>query len=70
MVFREGDPGKGMYVLLQGTVEISVGGKVVELAYSGALLGEMALIDSSSRSAVTLRSPAVRSVCCEVVLSG
>ena len=51
MVFREGDPGKDMYVLLQGTVEISVGGDVVELAHSGALLGEMALVDSASRSA-------------------
>lgn len=51
VVFREGDPGKDMYVLLQGTVEISVGGDVVELAYAGALVGEMALVDSSSRSA-------------------
>lgn len=51
VVFREGDPGKDMYVLLQGTVEISVGGEVVELAYAGTLLGEMALVDSSSRSA-------------------
>jgi CRP/FNR family transcriptional regulator, cyclic AMP receptor protein len=40
-----------MYVLLQGTVEISVGGDVVELAHSGALLGEMALVDSAQRSA-------------------
>ena len=35
VVFREGDPGKDMYVLLQGTVEISVGGDIVELAHSG-----------------------------------
>ncbi len=51
VVFREGDPGKDMYVLLQGTVEVSVGGEVVELAFPGALLGEMALVDSSARSA-------------------
>jgi len=55
VVFREGDPGKDMYVLLQGTVEISVGGDIVELAHSGALLGEMALIDSGWRSATDAR---------------
>jgi len=54
VVFREGDPGKDMYVLLKGTVEISVSGQVVELAYAGALLGEMALVDSSARSATAI----------------
>jgi CRP/FNR family transcriptional regulator, cyclic AMP receptor protein len=54
VVFHEGDPGKDMYVRLQGTVEISVGGDVVELAYAGALLGKMALVDSAPRSATAI----------------
>jgi CRP-like cAMP-binding protein len=54
VLFREGEPGKEMYVLMQGTAEISVGGDVVEVATPGALLGEMALVDSSARSATVI----------------
>lgn len=54
IVFREGEPGKDMYVLLQGIAEVSIGGDVVELAKPGALLGEMALVDSSARSATVI----------------
>jgi CRP-like cAMP-binding protein len=54
VLFQEGDPAKGMYVLLEGTVEISVGGDVVETAERGALLGEMALVDSEPRSATAV----------------
>ena len=33
VLFREGEPGKEMYVLMQGTVEFWVGGDVVEVAH-------------------------------------
>jgi CRP-like cAMP-binding protein len=62
VVFNEGEPGKDMYVLLEGTAEISVGGDVVEIAQAGALLGEMALVDASRRSATVITQSACRFV--------
>ena len=66
VLFREGEPGKEMFILMQGTAEISVGGDVVELATPGALLGEMALVDSSARSATVI----TRSDCKFVAVDG
>jgi len=57
-LFREGDVGDKMYVLLEGTMDVTIAGRVVETAESGALLGEIALIESSPRSAtITAASP-------------
>ena len=50
-IFAEGTPGDVMYVVLDGQVEISIGGRIIEVAGPGELVGEMALIDASSRSA-------------------
>ena len=50
-LFREGDKRDKMYVLLEGEVDIRLGDYVVESAKSGALIGEMALIDDSPRAA-------------------
>ncbi len=58
VLFKEGDLGDCMFVLLEGTVDITIGGKMLEQSERGAVLGEMALIDSSSRVAtVTATSP-------------
>jgi CRP/FNR family cyclic AMP-dependent transcriptional regulator len=53
-VFIEGSPGTSMYVVLDGNIEISVGGKSIEVAGRGSIIGEMALIDSSTRSATVV----------------
>jgi CRP/FNR family cyclic AMP-dependent transcriptional regulator len=53
-VFIEGSPGTTMYVVLDGNIEIHVGGKSMEVAGRGAIIGEMALIDSSTRSATVV----------------
>jgi CRP-like cAMP-binding protein len=53
-LFREGDQGELMYVLMSGNVEISVHGRVVETAEAGAILGEMAMIDAPTRSATII----------------
>ena len=50
-LFREGEKGENMYVLLEGEVDIFLGDYVLETAGPGALLGEMALIDDSPRTA-------------------
>lgn len=57
-LFREGEHGDCMYVLLEGSADILAGETLVESATPGALLGEMALVDSSPRTAtVIITSP-------------
>ena len=51
VLFSEGEPGGTMYVLMSGSASVSVGNEILEVAEPGALLGEMALVDSSPRSA-------------------
>ena len=46
-LFREGENGDTMYVLLEGEIDIFLGDFVFETAGPGSLLGEMALIDDS-----------------------
>ena len=53
-VFVEGEPGDIMYVVLKGEVEIRVGEKSLEIAGPGKVIGEMALIDLSPRSATAI----------------
>jgi len=50
-LFREGEKGEEMYVLLEGEMEILLGDFVLETVRQGALIGEMALIDDSPRTA-------------------
>ncbi|MFQ5444277.1 MAG: cyclic nucleotide-binding domain-containing protein, partial [Nitrospinales bacterium] len=54
-IFRDGEPGNCAYLIEKGSVEISShrkGKKIVLATLSeGELLGEMALIDNSVRSA-------------------
>lgn len=47
-LFTEGEQGDVMYVLVSGSAEISVHGKVVEQAVAGALLGEMSLVEETA----------------------
>lgn len=62
VIFATGEPGKVMYVVSEGEVEIKVGGSVVESISPGSIFGEMALIDNSPRSAT-----AVAKTDCKVV---
>src|SRR5262245_48920282 len=56
IVFREGDPGDALYVVLSGHAAVNrtdTGGQTVELAKlaPGDFFGELALIDGAPRSA-------------------
>ena len=53
-LFKEGEPGDLMYVLISGSAEIIVHHRVVETAQAGAILGELAMIDDRTRSATVI----------------
>src|SRR5207249_11230785 len=59
-LFHEGDKGDKTYVLLEGEMEILLGDLVLETARPGALIGEMALIDESPRTANAVAKTACR----------
>ena len=50
-VFRQGEPGDAVYVVLDGKVELRIGGRLVETVGPGGILGEMALIEHAPRVA-------------------
>lgn len=53
-IFTEGSTGHEMYVVLEGSVEIRVGNKTLDVIGPGEVFGEMALIDYSARSATAI----------------
>ena len=53
-LFSEGDPGDTMYVVVSGTANVLIRGKLVETAQSGTIFGEMAIIDNSPRAATVV----------------
>lgn len=58
-VFRRGEPGKLMYLIIEGEIDLLAGAKVVETAGEGTFIGEMALIEEAPRSAsARARGPA------------
>jgi CRP/FNR family cyclic AMP-dependent transcriptional regulator len=50
-IFDEGQAGDFMYVVLEGEVDLYIHGQLVETLREGGVLGEMALLDSSPRTA-------------------
>lgn len=58
-IFRKGEAAKVMFLIIEGEVDLVLGGKVIETAGEGTFIGEMALIDEEPRSA----SARVRSDC-------
>jgi CRP/FNR family cyclic AMP-dependent transcriptional regulator len=61
-LFKAGDTGDAMFVLLDGAMDVMVGDKVVEHSTRGAIVGEMALIDQSPRGATVVAREACRLV--------
>lgn len=50
-VFREGNPGGKLYLVINGTVEVSKGGTSLARLGRGEILGEIAAFDGGPRSA-------------------
>lgn len=59
-LFAEGDPGDCMYGVVEGELDIVINGAVVDRVGPGHLLGEMALVDSTTRSATIVAATACR----------
>jgi len=59
-LFREGDKGEKMYVVLEGEMDIVLGDFVLETTGPGALVGEMAMIDNSPRTASAVAKTSCR----------
>jgi CRP-like cAMP-binding protein len=58
-LFAQGDDGDAMFAVVEGSVELSRRGRIIEDVGPGGILGEMALIDPGPRTATaTARVPA------------
>jgi len=53
-IFSAGDPGTVMYVVTEGAVDVIANGRVIETIEAGGILGELALVDQSARSATAV----------------
>ena len=51
IIFKDGDIGDSMFIVLEGKISITKGDKEIALLDKGASLGEMALLDNENRSA-------------------
>jgi CRP/FNR family transcriptional regulator, cyclic AMP receptor protein len=57
MIAHEGDPGVGLFVIVGGDAEVTIGGKRMAILRRGDFFGEIALLDGGPRTAtVTARS--------------
>jgi CRP/FNR family cyclic AMP-dependent transcriptional regulator len=51
VIAREGDPGIGLFIIQDGTAEVSIGGKKRTRLGPGDFFGEIALLDGGPRTA-------------------
>jgi CRP-like cAMP-binding protein len=62
-LFEEGDPADGVAAILEGTVEVIKGGRVLATLGPGSVLGELAIfVPSAARTATARASSPVRMV--------
>ena len=57
-LFRAGEEGRHMYLVVEGRLDVKVGGTIVENVGHHGIVGEMALIDQSPRSATAVATVA------------
>lgn len=54
VIFQKGETANYMYAIIEGEVEISIDGNHVDTTGAGGIVGEMALIDATPRSATAI----------------
>ena len=51
IIAREGEPGVGLFIILDGTADVSIGGRKKASLGAGDFFGEIALLDGGPRTA-------------------
>ena len=51
VIAREGEPGVGLFIMSEGTAEVTIGGKKKIMLGPGDFFGEIALLDGGPRTA-------------------
>ena len=51
IIFKQGDKADGVFILREGEIELLLNNVLVGLESSGGIIGEMAMIDETTRSA-------------------
>lgn len=64
VLVKEGELGQEMFVLMDGTVDITVKGRPIDRLESGTIFGEMAMVDDRPRSATVTTATG----CCVLVV--
>jgi CRP/FNR family cyclic AMP-dependent transcriptional regulator len=62
VLFDQGDSGDAMFAVVEGNIELSLNGTILEDVGPGGILGEMALINSAPRTARATARTAARIV--------
>jgi len=57
LIFSAGDPGREMFIVRTGSVDLRIGETVVETVEQGGIFGELALVDPAPRSASAVAGP-------------
>jgi CRP-like cAMP-binding protein len=60
VIAREGEPGIGLFIIMDGTAEVSIGGRKKATLGPGEFFGEIALLDGGPRTATVSAKTDVR----------
>lgn len=57
VIFSAGDPGREMFIVRTGSVDLRIGETLLETVEQGGIFGELALVDPAPRSATAVAGP-------------
>ena len=60
VIAREGDPGIGLFIIVEGTTEVTIGGRRKAKLGPGDFFGEIALLDGGPRTATVTAASDVK----------
>jgi CRP-like cAMP-binding protein len=60
VIAREGDPGVGLFIIVEGTTEVTIGGRRKAKLGPGDFFGEIALLDGGPRTATVTATSDVK----------